>query len=136
MSMTTPVSAATPASAMNPTAAAIAAAHIDRALIVQVPRFAADHRRSWTEADIGDLAERHLDTICPTHENPPDLIGAVPEILRIADGNGVTLPTFNRRRDLLAAQRHTDYLLSIARRKSVAGERVCIRPDIEIAAAE
>ena len=114
----------------------IAAAHIDRDLIVQISALAADHRRTRTEADIGHLAEWHLCAVRFAHENPPDLIRIVAETLRVADGNGVALPAFDRCRDLFAAERHADHLLRVARREPVAGEGIGVRPDIEIAAAE
>src|SRR5437660_447940 len=115
--MTTPVSAATPASAMKPTATAtdmLKPSHH----ISQRPPTSANGNDSITISVSGDR------------------LRIAAEIARVAQIDAVTLSTFYSRRNRLAAKGRRNGVLYVADHEAVAGKRFPVRCDVQIIASD
>src|SRR5439155_13791177 len=110
--------------------------HIDRHLIVEVAALAPDHRWAGAEPNVGHLPERHLRAATAADQEPADRGGVIPEVTGIAHLHGIALPALHRGRDFLPAERQTDHLLRVASGESIAGKRIRVRPDVQVAPPE
>src|SRR5512144_3065549 len=106
-------------------AADVAAVHVNEHVAGEQPVFVAYHRRSGSDPDRRDAAERNLPlALGGGHEHATERVEVGAEIAHVADVHRIALAPFDGRRDVLAADRILHYRLRFFDPEAVARQRV------------
>src|ERR1019366_6213383 len=90
-----------------------------------------DHRRTLHQLDRGELTERNLSAAHRRHQRAGKVVDVIAQLTRVADVDRIALPSFDRRRDVIAADGGHDHFLHFADRQSMPRDLLAFEVEID-----